>query len=104
MKSWIEGEEYVITPIVVASALGVPLVWQPRDPYTETPPLDDIMSCVTGTSISWVMILMSLPISLLSLIIYFFKFLVTPFGLSLIYILYPLRDVRFCMFLLPMLL
>ena len=26
VKSWIRGEEYVITPKVVASALGVPLV------------------------------------------------------------------------------
>ena len=26
MKSWIKGEEYVITPQVLASALGVPLV------------------------------------------------------------------------------
>ena len=26
VKSWIRGEEYVITPEVVASALGVPLV------------------------------------------------------------------------------
>ena len=26
MKSWIKGEEYVITPDVVVSALGVPLV------------------------------------------------------------------------------
>ena len=53
MKSWIEGEKYVITPIVVTFALGVPLVWQPGDPYTETPPLDDIMSFITGTFISW---------------------------------------------------
>ena len=26
VRSWIKGEEYVITPSVVASALGVPLV------------------------------------------------------------------------------
>ena len=26
VKSWIQGEEYVITPSVVASALGVPKV------------------------------------------------------------------------------
>ena len=29
VKSWIRGEEYVITPTVVVSALSVPLVWQP---------------------------------------------------------------------------
>ena len=27
VRSWIRGEEYVITPFVVATALSVPLVW-----------------------------------------------------------------------------
>ena len=53
VKSWIRGEEYVITLTVVASALSVPLVWQPMYLYIETCPLDDIMSLITGTSISW---------------------------------------------------
>ena len=53
VRSWIRGEEYVITPAIVASALGVPLVQQPVYPYTETPPLDDIMSFITDTTISW---------------------------------------------------
>ena len=53
MKSWIRGEEYVIAPDVVASALSVPLVQQPLYPYIKIPPLDDIMSFITGTSISW---------------------------------------------------
>ena len=52
VKSWIRGEEYVITPAIVASALGIPLVQQLMYPYTESPPLDDIMSLITGTSIS----------------------------------------------------
>ena len=47
------GEEYVITPSVVATAFGVPLVQQLVYPYTETPPLDNIMSYITSTSISW---------------------------------------------------
>ena len=47
------GEEYVITPSIVATAFGVPLVWQSMYPYTETLPLDDIMSYIIGTSISW---------------------------------------------------
>ena len=51
MKSWIRGEEYVITPSVVASALGMPKVQQPMYPYDESPPLDDSMSYLTGTSI-----------------------------------------------------
>ena len=37
----------------MASAFGVPLVRQPVYPYTKTLPLDDIMSFITGTSISW---------------------------------------------------
>ena len=53
MRSWIRGEEYVITPQVVTSALGVPLVWQLMYPYTETLLLDDIMSLLTGTTIRW---------------------------------------------------
>ena len=53
MKSWIRGEEYVITPLIVASALGVPKVQHHVYPYDESPPLDDIMSYLIGTSIQW---------------------------------------------------
>ena len=51
VKSWIQGEEYVITPSVVASALGVSKVQHLVYLYDESPPLDDIMSYLTGTSI-----------------------------------------------------
>ena len=51
VKSWIRGEEYTITPSVVASALRVPMVQYPVYPYDESPPLDDIMSYFTGSSI-----------------------------------------------------
>ena len=51
VMSWIQGEEYVITPSVVAYALGVPKLQQPVYPYDETPSLDDIMSYLTGSSI-----------------------------------------------------
>ena len=51
--SWIRDEEYVITPSVVVSTFGVPLVQQPMYPYSEIPPMDDIMSYITGTSIQW---------------------------------------------------
>ena len=53
VKSWIRGEESIITLNVVAFAFGVPLVQQPVYPYIETFHLDDIMSLITGTSISW---------------------------------------------------
>ena len=51
VKSWIRDEEYTITPLVVASALGVPMVQYPVYPYDESPPLDDIMSYLTGSFI-----------------------------------------------------
>ena len=51
MRSWIQGDEYTITPLVVANALGVPLVQHPIYLYNESLPLDDIMSFITGTSI-----------------------------------------------------
>ena len=53
VKSWIRGKEYTITPSVMASALRVPMVQHPVYPYDESPPLDDIMSYLTGTSILW---------------------------------------------------
>ena len=88
----------------MASALGVPLVRQPMYPYTETPSLDDIMSLLTGTTIGWGTDPRITSMSLLSSIICFSGYLVIPFGLSLIYTLFLLRDVHFCTLLSPMLL
>ena len=53
VRSWIRGEEYTITPSVVAIALRVPLVQHPIYSYDESLLLDDIMSFITGTSIQW---------------------------------------------------
>ena len=53
VKSWIRGKEYTITHSVMADALGVPMVQHPIYPYDESPPLDDIMSYITGSSIQW---------------------------------------------------
>ena len=53
VRSWIQGDEYTITPSVVAAALGVLLVQYPIYPYDESPPLNDIMSFITGTTIQW---------------------------------------------------
>ena len=38
VQSWIRGEEFTITPRVVAEALGVPIVTDPIYPYNESPP------------------------------------------------------------------
>ena len=51
VKSWIRGIEFTITPSVVANTLGVPVVQHLVYPYDEFPPLDNIMSYITGTSI-----------------------------------------------------
>ena len=51
VRSWIRGVEFPITPRVVVKALGVPVVREPVYPYDKTPPLDVIMSYITGSSI-----------------------------------------------------
>ena len=53
VRSWIRGVEFTITPQIVADALGVPVVEEPVYPYEESPPLDDVMSYITGSSIQW---------------------------------------------------
>ena len=53
VRSWIRGVEFTITPRIVAETLGVPVIRQPIYPYKESPPLDDVMSYITGSSIQW---------------------------------------------------
>ena len=53
VRSWIRGVEFTITSRIVAEALGVPVVREPVYPYEESPPLDDIMSYITESSIQW---------------------------------------------------
>ena len=50
-RSWIRGKEFTITPRVMAEALGVPIVTDPVYPYDESPPIDEVMSHITGSSI-----------------------------------------------------
>ena len=51
VRSWIRGVEFTITFRTVAEALGVPVIRQPVYPYEESPPLDDVMSYITRSSI-----------------------------------------------------
>ena len=51
VRSWIRGVEFTITPRVVAEALGVPVITDPVYPYDESPPIDEVMSHITGSSI-----------------------------------------------------
>ena len=53
VRSWIGDVEFIITPRIVAEAPGVLVVRQPVYPYEESPPLDDVMSYITGSSIQW---------------------------------------------------
>ena len=53
VRSWIRGEEFTITPRVVAEDLGVLIVTDPVYPYDESPPIDEVMSHITGSSIQW---------------------------------------------------
>ena len=78
----------------MAFAIGVPLVQQLVYPYIESPPLNDIMSLITGTSISWGTNPRVNSLSLLSSIICFLRYPVIVFGQFHMYILFPLRDVH----------
>ena len=51
VRSWIRGEEFTITPRVVVEALGVPIVTDPVYPYDKSPPIDEVISHITGSSI-----------------------------------------------------
>ena len=51
VRSWVRSVEFTITPRVVAEALGVPIVTDLVYPYDESPPIDEVMSHITGSSI-----------------------------------------------------
>ena len=51
VRSWIQGVEFTITLRVVADALRVLVIRELVYPYEEAPPLDDVMSYITGSSI-----------------------------------------------------
>ena len=51
VRSWIRGVEFTITPRVVAKALRVLVVTNLAYPYAESPPINVVMSHITGSSI-----------------------------------------------------
>ena len=53
VRSWIQDAEFTITPRVVTEALGVLIVTDPVYPYDESPPIDEVMSHITRSSIQW---------------------------------------------------
>ena len=52
LTSWIRSKEFRICKQIVSEALGVPLVRKPTYPYTDFPPIDDIMSLLYGRLVS----------------------------------------------------
>ena len=53
VRSWIRGAEFTITPRVVAEALGVLIVTDLLYPCDKSPPINEVMSHITGSSIQW---------------------------------------------------
>ena len=53
VRSWIRDVEFTITSRIVAEALRVPVVRAPVYPYEQSPPLDEAMSYIIGSSIQW---------------------------------------------------
>ena len=53
VRSWIRCVKFTITRRVVAKVFGVPIVRELVYPYDETPPLDVVMSYITGSFIQW---------------------------------------------------
>ena len=51
VRSWIRDEEFTITSRVMAEALGVLIVTDLVYPYDKSPPIDEVMSHITGSSI-----------------------------------------------------
>ena len=49
----VRGAEFTIIPRVVAEALGVPIVTDSVSPYDKSPPIDEVMSHITRSSIQW---------------------------------------------------
>ena len=97
VKSWIRGEEYVITPQVVVSVFVY--LWYNSLSILMMKTLHLMRSCFTlpVRPFDGVPILVPLLMSLQSSTIYFFGLPVIPFGPSLICTLFLLRDVHFCM-------
>ena len=51
VRSWIRGVEFTITPRVVVEAFEVPVITDLVYPYDESPPINVLMSHITGSSI-----------------------------------------------------
>ena len=53
LGTWIWGQSFVITKDDVSEALDVPCVCRPTYPYSERPPISDVMTLLCGRSMTW---------------------------------------------------
>ena len=53
LTTWIQGEDFQITKQIVSEALHVLLVHRPTYPYSEIPPIDDVMTLLCGRTVTW---------------------------------------------------
>ena len=53
LSTWIRGQSFVITKNVVSDAFNVPRVCRPTYPYSERPPISDVMTLLCGRSVTW---------------------------------------------------
>ena len=53
LSAWIWGQSFVITNDVVSDAINVPRVHRPTYPYSECPPISDVMTLLCGRSMTW---------------------------------------------------
>ena len=53
LSTWIRGQSFVITNDVVSDALNVPRVHRSIYPYSECPPISDVMTLLCGRSMTW---------------------------------------------------
>ena len=84
VRSWIQGEEFTITPRVVAEALGVPIVTNSIYPYDESPLIDEVCHTSLDHLFNGVLILGSHLLRFLRPHICFLELRVIPCGPFLI--------------------
>ena len=53
LGTWIWGQSFVITKNDVSNALNVPCVSRPIYPYSEHPPISDVMTLLCGRLMTW---------------------------------------------------
>ena len=53
LTTWICGQEFTLSKLVISEALGVPIIRKPVYPYTEFLIVDNMMPLLCGRPVSW---------------------------------------------------